>query len=295
MGNDYSKDTPVQAKEKMAGYGSKVAEFNQTKFRTKLGKGVIKEVGDPPLSLGNGYCLGVGLDWIRRVLQSKAVRDPRYLNYSYDALLNLEGKKDSSPKTIKTRALDTSVRMAEAWYRQTEQLEWKGPKGGDTKAVLPDEWKKNVVGPLDRDLDDSREERKRKESKKRFSNLNLLSSKSTTYAEPRIWMDTILADSALPPGCCVLAGFCEKGNRGHAIVVWRRRENKNQHDSYYLFDPNYGVFSYTEGSSENTEGLRAALKYLFWRDKDDVPLYADCASLEKQEVNYMVFGPPNTV
>ena len=78
-------------------------------------------------------------------------------------------------------------------------------------------------------------------------------------------------------------------------MVWRRRENKNQQGPYYFFDPNDGVFSYTEGCSENKEGLMAALKYLFWRDKDDIPLYADCASLEKQEVNHMVFGTPNLV
>jgi hypothetical protein len=245
---DYSKDTRDKACARLKSWGALVGAFNQTKFRTELGTKPVTTISGQ--SLGNGYCMGVGLDWIRRVLQSKADRDPNYLTYSYDALVKKEDMKDRTLQQLKDRTENTSLRMAHAYYRQNEEIIWKGPKGGETKSVPTDEWKK-VASDLDSDFDETRGKSGRTKTKKRFGKLDLVESKS---------------------------------NRALA-----RRNSPTQSDSYYLFDPNFGVFSYNE------ENLETALQYLFWRDAEDTPYYADCSSLEKQEMIYMVFGPPNVV
>ena len=284
---DYSKDTRDKACARLKSWGALVGAFNETKFRTELGTKPVTTISGQ--SLGNGYCMGVGLDWIRRVLQSKADRDPNYLTYSYDALVKKEDMKDRTLQQLKDRTENTSLRMAHAYYRQNEEIIWKGPKGGETKSVPTDEWKK-VASDLDSDFDETRGKSGRTKTKKRFGKLDLVESKSKIYAKPGQWLSALTnTKTVLRAGHGVLAGFMEYGKRGHAIALWARRNSPTQSDSYYLFDPNFGVFSYNE------ENLETALQYLFWRDAEDTPYYADCSSLEKQEMIYMVFGPPNVV
>jgi hypothetical protein len=283
---DYSKDTLEASRIKLEKYGTLLGAFDQTTFRTHLASREVTKIGGK--ALGDGYCVGVGLDWLRRVLHSKADRDLSYLTYSYGALSKEQGTKTHSLDQLKDRTLDTSLRMAKAYYRQTEEMDWVGPKGGSVKSLPADDWKK-IAKDLDADFDESRAGRKRKGSKKRFGNLELLLNERRPYARPGLWMDTILDEDVLRIGCGLLAGFHEAQECGHVVAIWRRRNNKDQNDSYYFFDPNLGVFSYNE------VGLERALQYLFWREEDDTPCYADCTSLDKQVVSYMVFGPPNVV
>jgi hypothetical protein len=63
---DYSKDSPDKARTRLKSFGALVGAFNQLKFRTELGTKPVTEIRG--VSLGSGYCMGVGLDWIRRVL-----------------------------------------------------------------------------------------------------------------------------------------------------------------------------------------------------------------------------------
>jgi hypothetical protein len=77
------------------------------------------------------------------------------------------------------------------------------------------------------------------------------------------------------------------------VAIWQRRNSKEANDSFYFFDPNYGVYSYKFLSGK--PGLKSALQYLFFRDKDDTPKYANCTSAQNQEMSYMRFGPPKLV
>ncbi len=73
-------------------------EFNQDDFRTH---DVLDSV-----NLTSGYCAGVVLDWARRVLQSKANRDEKYMSYS-------------TPKLTSERKVATLKRMAQAYNGQS--------------------------------------------------------------------------------------------------------------------------------------------------------------------------------
>ena len=172
---DYSKDTRDKACARLKSWGALVGAFNQTKFRTELGTKPVTTISGQ--SLGNGYCMGVGLDWIRRVLQSKAERDPNYLTYSYDALLKKEDMKDRTLQQLKDRTENTSLRMAHAYYRQNEEIVWKGPKGGETKSVPKDEWKK-VASDLDSDFDETRGKSGRTRVKNDLANLTWLTARA---------------------------------------------------------------------------------------------------------------------
>jgi hypothetical protein len=284
---DYSKDTPEQACERLKKRGGAlVGTFNQERFREKLGTKPLDTIKGN-YSLGNGYCNGVCLDWIRRVLLSKPNRDQNYLTYSYATLkAGKEPEEGRSLPDLRNRTLDTSLRMANAYYRSNEEISWL-PKAGAPQQVK--NWEK-VAKDLDTDFDQIRQDSKREVSKRHFGNLILLNSKSKTYTKPDAWLGALSdTDEVLSPGRCVLAGFSVGKERGHGIALWVRKQSPTQNDSFYLFDPNLGVFS------SNTENLDRALQYLFWRDEEDTPFYANCASKDQQQMQYMIFGPPNVV
>ena len=95
-------------------------------------------------------------------------------------------------------------------------------------------------------------------------------------------MGTLL--DAFLTGYCTCVGFSEKS--AHSVAIWRRRESQDANDAFYFFDPNYGVYSY------NKTGLKRTLQYLFWRDADGTPKYANCTRATDQMMSYMTFGPP---
>ena len=65
---DYSKHTYQQTKDQLTKNGTEIGSFNQNTFREKLAFPVIATIGDE--SLASGYCNGVLLDWVRRILLS---------------------------------------------------------------------------------------------------------------------------------------------------------------------------------------------------------------------------------
>jgi len=89
--------------EDLCKLGTPQGAFNQGSFRTSA-----SAAGK---DLTGGYCAGVALDWCRRVLLSRADRDPKFLNYGK------EGYGDAGPKG-QSRQDATTVRMANAYAQQ---------------------------------------------------------------------------------------------------------------------------------------------------------------------------------
>ncbi|GAP38565.1 hypothetical protein ABXN37_25970 [Piscinibacter sakaiensis] len=81
-------------------------EFNQGKFSESLG--TLDGV-----SIGNGYCAGVVLDWTRRVLQSSVARDAAYLSYESPA-----GDADGGTPAATGRQAAALLRMVDAFDGQ---------------------------------------------------------------------------------------------------------------------------------------------------------------------------------
>jgi hypothetical protein len=75
------------------------------------------------------------------------------------------------------------------------------------------------------------------------------------------------------------------------VAVWQRKEKTIDRDSFYFFDPNFGVYSYDLG------GFTEAIKILFWRRNlpPHVPYYATCAHSKAMDFSYVIFGPPNVI
>ncbi len=117
---DYSQDSVDAAKNKLASFGSLVGAFNQGTYRTQLAAKKLDKIGDK--SLGSGYRSVVSLDWIRRVLHSKANRDPSYLNYSYDALSKDEASKKHPIDQLQRKGARYHAPHGPSMYRQT----WEG-------------------------------------------------------------------------------------------------------------------------------------------------------------------------
>lgn len=283
---DYSADDHGTALARLTGFGNVIGAFHQGSFRTEIGVTVdgryINAVGGRPL--GNGYCAGVCLDWIRRVLMSGPDRDQRYLSY-YSA--DIGSGADVGGRTneaARERAFQSASRMAQAYVRRNN-VQWTQP--GDAPANAP--YTMNAAQfsaaatAVDEYFDEKRDEAGRDRSQKRFSNLVVTSSDRRTYDSPGRWMGALLG--ALAAGACTQVNFSRSGQSGHAVTIWRRRAG-DAPDAHYFFDPNYGVFSY------NRSGLQDALQYLFWEDAEDTPHYDTCASEDAQVMSYAVYGPP---
>ncbi len=289
---DFSKDSYQVALSKLKGLGSVIGEgFNQVSFRTELavkptndGKfEYYSSIGDK--TLGNGYCSGVCLDWIRRVLLSKPEKsnDAGYLTYHSGALKSEKGDIKHSHEELRDRAFQTSGRMAHAWDRRNE-MPWTGPMNQTSKVVKDGQWNE-TASALDKSFSQLRTKADRKPSKKSFSQLKLEGSKMDTYNSGQ-WYTALV--NAFQPGCCALVGFDKSNVSGHALAIWQRRIETDNPDSFYLFDPNFGVFSYARGK------LKSVLVYLFFTNKECTPYYKACAD-EPQRMTYQIFGPVNLV
>lgn len=286
---DYSKDTYEQTKNKLKTFGTEIGSFNQGTFRKDLAFPVIANIGDA--SLEGGYCNGVLLDWVRRVLLSEANRDQgqAYLTFHSGALTEGKGAGKRTHKELQGRASQIVQRMGQAWYHSGD-MNWVGEEGKPT-SISPEEWKK-TVSAIDQEFEKQRKEAARKESRKHFGRLVLVESRKTTYPDANQWMGTLL-NVAFRPGHCTCVGFNVIGQAGHSVAIWQRRTSKEANDSFYFFDPNYGV--YACNILPGKRGLKTALQYLFWKDAKDTPKYANCASAKDQVMSYMIFGPPRLV
>jgi hypothetical protein len=284
---DYSNDSWDVAKGKLESYGSEIGIFNMSTFRERA----------TGMRSPTGYCNGVLLDWIRRVLLTKtnrgAERDKAFLTFHFDALEDARSKAEGERTPIEiaklNRASQTYERMQQAW--KSSEMEW----AGKPKTLKEKEWE-NAVSTMDEMRNKQRLEPKRKEKQNRFANLVLMASEKQTYSEAGYWMGALFSNpnpTILVPGYCTVLGFSVDGQPGHSVVIWQRRKTKEQNDSFYFFEPNYGVFSYNV--LQKQKGLKTALQYLFWRDKQTTPKYAKSTSADKQEMSYMKFGPPKLV
>ena len=255
-----------------------------------------------------GYCNGVATDWIRRMLLAGATPTAEKATYRHaeverklptiygnDTQAKIDDKLLFSDEArgldaVRQRAYRSAERMGSAWY-EMNQLNWYGPV--ETKRTLKAEDWQDVAKKLDAEMIQSRQADDRlgnaraqnKEKiapRKKFTNLGLVASGSQNYAKPGQWSaaldDVILANSAAK------LGFSVPQSSGHAIAVWRKGESKDTNDSYWVLDPNLGVFS------ANHEGMKLILQILFWYESGHTPFYDTCASVDKgTRVNYMVW------
>jgi hypothetical protein len=284
--------------------GSRIGAFNQGTFRTELGQKLppagmqftragshhelapegraqVLSTTTSGKSLGGGYCSGVCMDWIRRVLFSSMDRDKSFLTYGYEALKENKGtrKKDGSERDLeasKQRAYRSVRGMAEAYDKP---LVWHGTSTRDTYELLPATWQATA-----RSLDTSYQDGGRA-FKKRFSQLTVIRSKSATYnaAGPTYWTNEVMNHGLQVDHATYLA-FNAPGAAGHGVAVWQRETDVNSNDAFYLFDPNFGVFSF------NKEALEDALTVMFWMDADNTPVYDDCTAMAGARVAYAIFG-----
>jgi hypothetical protein len=294
--------------------------FNQGNFRTKVAKhvpaagthfhpvspnltattrkgpdnvekqAVIHETGSDRKPMVGGYCSGVCLDWIRRVLLSGPDRDKSFLWYG---LQRVDGVPKRDLETNQERAFQTVGRMGDAWVQSRVRM-WaparpeQVPSGLEGASfVSPAFWKNKTAATLDANFDDDRIAHGREPTtRKHFSQLKLLASLTAVYPNAgRDWLDQVMATGLLPCAASTLSCAVE-GQSGHAVAIWQRHTDTARNDAFYLFDPNIGVFSF------NREGLENALMVLFWKADWHIPLYDEYASATNARVGYMIFGPP---
>jgi hypothetical protein len=261
----------------LANQGSRIGTFDQVTYN----KYYSSFDGE---SLDDGYCKGAVTDWLRRILlttNASKLDDPRFVTYSYEAIQR--GDKEVGKKTLEgaqVRAQETVLRMVRAYG---ENPPWTYQSGASGPMYLETtDWEASA-----KKLDN------KNERKKRFSQLQLLTSKYHVYDKPGLWMGAILGGQTsagpISAGCGALLGFQKPGYHGHSVGVWRRRLNTDQPDSYYFFDPNYGMFAFS------SKGLNAALTILFWYGDGIIPKNKDCCSPTATGMRYVVFGPENIV
>lgn len=265
----------------------KIAGFNQSTFKDEIGRDYTSEteyltkssVGGRPL--GSGYCAGVCLDWLRRVLNTGWTMRSDELTYNYESIKRDIPGGGADVRGRQREAFQTVGRMGQAWYR-TNNMSWTKPgDAGDSVPyrMPPSRWD-TVAETLDEQpgLGGAR-----------FSGMELLYSKHLVYTSAGFWMASLVGGETKP--CPILSGlaaqlsFSRAGESGHAVAVWRRRTLTDLPDSFYFFDPNFGVYSYS------LHGLQCALQILFWYDDANTPFYESCASKDAQKVAYMAFAP----
>lgn len=266
----------------LAAQGSLIGKFHQLKFNdaTANRKTVASSIGLRPL--GGGYCAGVALDWVRRVLLSAENRDVAYLNYRFEGIVdgnegNLGGHTRQEAKASGAQSLN---RMAKAYALEPDNR-WLRNKTTQETRLDQGRWDQNM-----RDLEKSRGPNKNKP----FTNISLVASDQTFYKGADQWRAALLGGSGgggvIPTGHAARFDFSPtNGQAGHAVAAWRRRENLAQTDSYYLFDPSLGVFSFSAA------GLDSALSILFAYQGADVPFNDDSVSPDGATVSYYVFKP----
>jgi hypothetical protein len=209
MDNGSDKD---KVPDLLKAFGSAVGEFSQGEFRTKyavsVGRSPIDKSNYRAQGLGGGYCAGVCLDWIRRVLLSRPERDERYLTYQYANLKSGRRTFDSKDTKRSTEASAArsrqNVQVQADAYALSNSLSWY--KESETVSHLdPTEFKKETAR-MDVFFDKSRREAGREASSKHFSQLELVGSKMSTYASASQWMNELFG-SLIAGGCVSYLGF----------------------------------------------------------------------------------------
>ncbi len=266
----------------LAAQGALIGKFHQLKFNdaTANRKSISSSIGLRPL--GGGYCAGVALDWVRRVLLSAENRDAAYLNYRFEGIV--EGKESNlgghTRQEAKASGTQTVNRMAKAYALEPDNR-WLRNKTTQETTLHQGLWDQNMQA-----IEKSRGPGK----KKPFTNISLVASDQTFYKGADQWRAALLGGTGgggvVPTGHAARFDFSPtNGQAGHAVAVWRRRENLAQTDSYYLFDPSLGVFSFSAA------GLDSALSVLFAYQGGDVPFNDDSVSPDGATVSYYVFKP----
>ena len=279
MPTDYSKDDYNKTVDLLTGYGARIAKFNQGEFQTKA----ISKSGQTVThynnkSLGGGYCAGVSLDWVRRaLLGGQKASNADYLSYKYGLLAS-----EKSSDELKQKSYQNVYRMANAW-QSSNSLSFTS-KSNEPFRLEQSSWKDAARG-LDTNFDKTREMNQRGKSDKPFSKLILIGSKMETYKDATAMRNDLFKGKEFRAGAgeAIQIGF--NGASGHAVAVWRRRQASEQKDSFYFFDPNYGVFSY------DMNGLEKALRMLFWYMDGDTPSYNNCSLKENPRMNFKHYGP----
>jgi Yersinia/Haemophilus virulence surface antigen len=292
--------------------------FNQDAFRGAI------EVGG--VDLTGGYCSGVVLDWARRVLQSAADRDPKYMSYSQpgtgdkrratvkrmveayvghaptyvggEANANkiaakkiLEKLKGCAEKTDPDYGTGVLVSNAEA--KLFAKL-WKVP-GRDGFLFEKFDLNMEPAGALPhsdiRDLEellDSKVDPQHEAHSADGRHWQTLSRPSTVYGTAGQWASQ-LSNHAFRPNCCTIVTFNPSaGGDGHAVAVYQKGV-----DELVFFDPNYGAFRYSR------EDLNLCFQHLFWTPAlpvDDKVFDGDKAVYlrrKEEEKDHPVRGPWN--
>src|SRR6185503_15453637 len=136
MDNGSDKD---KVPDLLKGFGSAVGEFSQGEFRTRyavpVGRSPIDKSNYRAQGLGGGYCAGVCLDWIRRVLLSRPERDERYLTYQYanlksgrrtfdskDTKRSTEASAARSRQNVQVQADAYALSNSLSWYKESETV-----------------------------------------------------------------------------------------------------------------------------------------------------------------------------
>jgi hypothetical protein len=288
---DYSNKDADKVPGLLKDKGSPIGEFNQTSFRKDVGVrsagGENKiQVSVAGKELGGGYCAGVALDWARRVLLSSPTRDEKFLSYGYSTIKKGEGIRSKSLTQSKDRAFQTVGRMANAWDT-SNNMSWTAPSGSTDFKVSQETWNQTKAS-LDSAFNSDRSANQRGPSSRKFSSLVVLDSKMTVCTADE-WVNML--PNSFQPGAVTKFGFGKPGATGHAVAVWRRKATVTDPDSFYFFDPNFGVYSYKLAS------LTEVLKILFYRRSlpPHTPYYVSCSHTTTQDFSYIIFGPPNLV
>lgn len=267
----------------LAKQGSMIGKFHQLKFNDATAKQKTVQTTVGLRTLGGGYCAGVTLDWVRRVLLSAENRDQAYLNYSYEGIVdgNANNLGGHTQQEATARGTQTVKRMAKAYALEPDNR-WLRDKTTQELSIEPGLWNQNM-GKIEASRGPGK--------KKPFTSITLTASDRTEYQGADQWRAVLLGGTSgggvVATGHAARVDFNPSGGQGagHAVAVWRRRENTSQSDSYYLFEPGLGVFSFS------ATGLDSALSILFAYQNGDVPVNDDSVSPNGAQVAYYVFMP----
>ncbi len=154
------------------------------------------------------------------------------------------------------------------------------PSGTGTSAsstARPNWWKEQA-----RELDQDFPRNNKGVGNRTFSRVKIAKGNASTY-HAREWWDALKRSNWYQGMVCKI-GFNPVGvlNRGHAVAVWQR-EAGDSNDTYYLMEPNLGVFSH------GLAGLKSALEKLFYKGGGDIPRHDFYNGELKVSMSYVMF------
>ena len=232
----------------------KIDALNATEYATTH-KTVLQQVG-------KGYCEGLTLDWIRRVLLPKET--PK---------VTFEGTKperDLRHAKVQAEFQDKTKQAAHMDNWDTElRRQYAAATSDEERAILRkanDEWcEKSTVQSmwwsfsktLDADIAEQRLEAGKAGGPNRgFSRLDVVAGNNPTLYTAGIWefVTKVLTDSEFKTNRAAQLVLSQPSSGGsHAIAIWRMNTS-----IFILFDPNLGTYGFRLASE-----LRAALEYIF--------------------------------